>query len=97
MWGFVDEQMMLEKKKEDEVPDQNKNSQLWKDVVSSFFDEDDIKMIVSKMMLEGDPSINREDQDREGWEKVGKISCEEFNRLIQGMPDFERRFTMDEV
>jgi len=97
VWGFVDEQMMLEKKKEDEVPDQNKNSQLWKDVVSSFFDEDDIKMIVSKMMLEGDPSINREDQDREGWEKVGKISCEEFNRLIQGMPDFERRFTMDEV
>jgi len=97
VWDHVQGEIELEQKAKDAVPDTDKNNALWKEVVHSFFDNADVRMIVSKMMMEGDPSINEEDQLTIGWDKAGKISCQEFNRLVSNMADFDRRFCMDEV
>jgi hypothetical protein len=50
-----------------------------------------------RFSAQGDPSINEEDQITEGWEKTGKISCQEFRKLVDSMADFERSFSLDEV
>lgn len=70
------------------------------------------------MMIEGDPSINAEDQKKmvkhftlarhfthiwlclltsQGWDKAGKISCQEFSRIATAMRDFSKRFEMNEI
>jgi hypothetical protein len=40
------------------IPDEDKENQMYKDVIGFFFESVEVRMIVSKMMIEGDPSIN---------------------------------------
>jgi len=78
---------------ENGTSDDDARKTLWNEVVYSFLDIADVQHIVSKMMIEGDPSISEEDQMKQGWDGCGKISCQEFNRILTTMPDFDR-FTM---
>ena len=43
---------------QDSIPDEDKENQMYKDVIGFFFESVEVRMIVSKMMIEGDPSIN---------------------------------------
>jgi len=48
--------------------------------------------IIQKVITEGDPSVTEEDQQKHGWQNVGQISCHEFERIMQRVPDFESKF-----
>merc|ERR1711871_193550 len=48
--------------------------------------------IIQKIITEGDPSVTEEDQQKHGWQNVGQISCHEFERIMQRVPDFESKF-----
>lgn len=53
-----------------------------------------IEVVISRMLSEMDPAITVADQQKDGWDKVGRVSFQEFARATQTIPDIETKLTI---
>jgi hypothetical protein len=65
------------------VPDADKNNQIWKDVMAFFFESVEVRMIVSKMMLEVLPPASfTAPLDAGSWPPAPAAECDFLRRAI---------------
>ena len=53
-----------------------------------------VQVVISRMLSEMDPAITVADQQKDGWDKVGRVSFQEFARATQTIPDIETKLTI---
>eukprot|EP00658_Telonema_sp_P-2_P053536 TRINITY_DN4209_c0_g7_i1.p1 TRINITY_DN4209_c0_g7~~TRINITY_DN4209_c0_g7_i1.p1 ORF type:complete len:119 (-),score=25.68 TRINITY_DN4209_c0_g7_i1:118-474(-) len=86
-----------------ELSPDEKARESWSQVVYHFLRAPDgfihpdynIEVIISRFMSEMDPSLSHQDQVRKGWDKTGKVSFQDFQRVTALTKDLETRLSIN--